>query len=712
MNFSFKDTLNSKRSGLLVLILPLLLLNTACKSEFDQYYFEQKEKGLTISINGLLHGDSDFSKFAALVDQSGIGTLLESGPVYTVFAPTNEAIDAYNAANPGKTTNDLDSASLIDFVNYHIVFGMYYQYDFNKRFRKGLGTGYPTRMFDVKTFQYRDISVFPPSFFGIASQTNYTSDYERLYQSSFNLVDSTFNVEEASIIKQKMNMGCTNGVIHGIDKVLVPKPNILDALKSEPDFSLYYDFLMRFDTLIYDPEHSTIVNGVEQKAYKLAFWYYNKGVATDLGFDFLNEKVDFTLFAAKNDVLHEFFGPYLSNYEGSYDNIPNDIVVDLLTHNLARPLQYARRLYVKDMEGGIRMADLKNVMQPGKFIDEKPLVANNGLIYPTKSLLTPPRLSSITGQLLLNPQFTSMKYLLEVSGYMNTLSNSDYASNEFLLGERVRYPRSWTIIAPSETAFSDSLKVGEEKVTIEMLTTSTLVDYAKLLIIPDTVFLSDAAEAVWDKGVFVKPFNDGYYKTLGGGFMRKLGNTLYSTLENGAVANIIATIKGSNGVIYVVDNILNPIPANLTVFGKMLNYITTSSIVINEITNGQHSGMVNELRRSGGSQTFFIPTNQAIEAYNTLAQNNPQLKLKTWSAMTSSEKETLLLNHMIRKSMILDKETTVYSKIGKRLDISVKNGEFRIKGPNPTVPEARFTSINLQGSNGVIHFIDQILLPE
>lgn len=712
MNFSFNKKKTSIRCWLLVLFVPLLLLNSACKSEFDQYYFEQKEKGLTSSINGLLHGDSDFSQFVALVDKSNIGNLLESGPVYTVFAPTNDAIDEYNSANPGKTTNDMDSVSLINFVNYHIVFGMYYQYDFNKRYKKGLGNRYPTRMYDVKTFQYKDVSIFPPSFFGISSINNYSSDYERLYQTTYNLADSSFNVEGSRVIKEKMNMGCTNGVVHGINMVMVPKPNILDALKSDLRFSLYYDFLMRFDTLIYDPEHSTVVNGVEQKAYKIAFWYNDKGVVTDLGFDFSNENKDFTLFPATNDVLNGFFGPYLSNYGGSYNNIPNDIVVDLLKHNMVMASQYVKRLFLKDMEGGIRMADSKNVLQPEKYLSENPIVTSNGLIYPTKILLTPPRLSSITGQLLLDPQFASMKYMMDMTGYMNILSNSDYASNEFLLGERIRYPKSWTIIAPSETAFNDSLIVGRDTVSVQTLSLNVLRDYAKFLIIPDTVFLTDVQNAIWDKGVFVKPFNNGYYKTMGGNFMRKLGNTLYSSLNNGSVANIIGTIEGSNGVIYIVDNILDPVPSSLTIFAQMLNYTSTASTAINEITNGQHSILVNELRSSAGNQTFFIPTNQAIEAYNTIIQNNPQFLLKTWSAMTASEKDRLLMNHMIRKSMMIESQASVYSKIGNRLDISIKNGEFRIKGQNIKVPEAKFTSINLQGSNGVIHFIDQILLPQ
>lgn len=708
MNFSFKGHKTVGRWRILILFVLVLIFNTACVSEFDKYYYEQKEKGLSLSINQILHGDTDFSEFAALVDKSGIDKLLKSGAVYTMFAPTNEAIEAYNNENPEHTTTDMDSVSLKNFVNYHIVFGIFYKYDFDKRYRKGRGNRYPTRMYDIKGFQYKYVSVYPPSFFGKFGFKNYSSDYQKLYQTSYDMSDSTFNVEGVSVIREKMDMGCTNGVVHGINKVMEPRKNLLDELKSDPRFSLYYSFLMRFDTLMYDAVHSTVVNGVEKKAYKTEFWYKNNGVLTDLDFDFLDETVDLTLFPASNDVINAFFGPYLSNFQGSYDKIPDDIVVDLLKHNLLQPTKYPARLYLQDMEGGIRMTDSRNVLQPTKILEDSPIVTSNGLIYPTTKLLTPPRLSSITGRILLDPQFASMKYLLDKTNYMNTISNSDYASNEFLLGERIRYPKSWTIIAPSDVAFNDSLKGG-----LESFSDNTLKDYAKFLIIPDTVYLSDTDDAFFDKGVFIKSFSDGYYKTMGGTFMRKLGNTLYSSFFADSVANIIDVVKGSNGVIYVVDDILYPVPYNVTIFSQMVNFMSTASQVIQEITNGQHSGLVTEMRSSSSNLTFFIPTNEAIESYNVLAQSNGQMK--TWGVMTAEEKERVIRNHMVRKRLMVESQRSysVYSTVGNKLEIYKNtNGQLCIKGENTHVPEAKFISANLQGSNGVVHFIDQLIIPE
>jgi uncharacterized surface protein with fasciclin (FAS1) repeats len=300
-----------------------------------------------------------------------------------------------------------------------------------------------------------------------------------------------------------------------------------------------------------------------------------------------------------------------------------------------------------------------------------------------------------------------MKFLLEQTNYMNTISNSEYVSNDFLFGERIRYPKSWTIIAPSEAVFSDSLEVG-----LDSWSQSRLRDLARFLVIPDTVYYDGTDFSAFDQGVFVKPFSNKNYRTVGGTFMRKAGNTLYSSLYPDSIANIVDIVKGSNGVIYLVDDILYPVPASLTVFSQMLNYISQSASFIQEITNGQHSDMVTELRNQNGNLTFFIPTDQAIEAYNGIAAAHE--KLKMWGDMSALERERLISNHIVRQRIMIESQDGVgfYSNIGSRLDIYKIGGQIRVKGQNVSSEPARLININLQGSNGVIHFIDQVLIPE
>ena len=62
--------------------------------------------------------------------------------------------------------------------------------------------------------------------------------------------------------------------------------------------------------------------------------------------------------------------------------------------------------------------------------------------------------------------------------------------------------------------------------------------------------------------------------------------------------------------------------------------------------------------------------------------------------------------------MIESSETTFYSIVGEQIEIFKQNGQLRIKGKNAITPEASFALTNIQGSNGVLNFIDQVILPE
>ena len=252
-----------------LVVLSVILIS--CEKEINRYYNEGSGD-IGPPIITYLQQDQDFSKFNELVKKAGIAPLLEKGAVYTMLAPTNEAIDQYNLSHPEQTTTAMDSAALSDFVNYHILFGIYYQYDFDKRYIRAIGNRYPSRMYDLESHQNKSLTVFPPSFFGALGGTDFTNDYELIYNSPSSKIDNTFNVEGSMVVKEKMDIDCSNGVFHGINKVLVPLENTYEFLAWSNDFSIYSEFINRFDTLVYDPDNSRIVDGVEEKAYKKEFW--------------------------------------------------------------------------------------------------------------------------------------------------------------------------------------------------------------------------------------------------------------------------------------------------------------------------------------------------------------------------------------------------------------------------------------------------------
>jgi uncharacterized surface protein with fasciclin (FAS1) repeats len=120
-----------------------------------------------------------FTTFASVVRLGGLeGTLNEGGP-FTVFAPTNEAFNKL----PAGTLENLskDPVSLKNVLTYHVVPGKYMASDL-----------YNGQM--LTTVQGGTLSV--------------------------NITGSTVMIGNATV--SKTDITASNGVIHGIDEVLIP----------------------------------------------------------------------------------------------------------------------------------------------------------------------------------------------------------------------------------------------------------------------------------------------------------------------------------------------------------------------------------------------------------------------------------------------------------------------------------------------------------
>ncbi len=673
----------------------------------EEDYYEKKSvygyENLS-SIIDTLRSDADFSKFVELLEKSNVDDLLIRGTVYSVFAPTNAAIDAYNQNHPEKSTEVLDSVGIKNFVEYHIIFGIYYNYDFNKQYQNKSENRYQSRLFNKKFNRYKYLSVFPKSYFGGAGKTNYSSEYQAIYHREYEASDSLFFVESAKVIRNKMDISCSNGVVHGIDAAIEPKLNAFEYLESNPDFSTYFSFIDRYDTLI------PVSFEGELTHYNQEYWYKDENnihqQITDLPFN--EEQFDVTLFVPTNEVLNDFFEPYLVSFGGDIKNLPDDLVTGLLKYNFANVNRHKKRLYEEDMKGGISMADYRTVSDPIDFLSKAPIVTSNGFIYPVNKLLAQPRLSSITGKILLDPQFAAYRYMMEESGYINIISNSYYVSNDYLFGEKVSYPESWTLIAPAQVVFEDSIAKS-----VYDMNTLSLRDAAPFFIIPNTILLTDEAmDNKFDKGTRVDQFKDGYYSTYRGAFMRKQGNTLYSSLFPDSVAQIIDYQVGSNGIVYIVDDYLWGTIPSFTVYAQLTRHKSTVQTYYGELTNGLHSELLQEeLLQWQRDFTLFIPTDEAMKAYDVRAANDDNLK--TWAEMNTVERDYFLRSHIVRKRMMITNPNNeiFYSSVGKKLTLFKDRGQIRIKGTHADQAAASFKILNEQGSNGVVNIIDQVLLP-
>lgn len=153
----------------LLTLAPALALLAACASQPTQ---------TPASIGDTIARDPQLSTLNGLVTQAGLADSLKSGGPYTVFAPTNEAFKAV----PARTMDELakDPARLKAVLNYHVL--------------PAKVTAAEVKPGNARTAQGANVA--------LARAGQYVT------------------VEDAMV--QSADIAATNGVVHKVDRVLMP----------------------------------------------------------------------------------------------------------------------------------------------------------------------------------------------------------------------------------------------------------------------------------------------------------------------------------------------------------------------------------------------------------------------------------------------------------------------------------------------------------
>jgi uncharacterized surface protein with fasciclin (FAS1) repeats len=153
------------------------------------YAQDMKDK----TIVEIAAGNSDFETLVAAVKAAGLAeTLMGDGP-FTVFAPTDAAFDALPAGLVGELVKPANKAVLTKILTYHVVAGNMMAKDVVSAITSGKGTAKP--------------STVEGSTFSVMAQMDKVM-----------IKDGQGNV--ANVVST--DIAGSNGVIHVIDKVLLP----------------------------------------------------------------------------------------------------------------------------------------------------------------------------------------------------------------------------------------------------------------------------------------------------------------------------------------------------------------------------------------------------------------------------------------------------------------------------------------------------------
>lgn len=194
-------------NGVACLCVVGLATLASCSDEWDQHY-ETNGRVPDVSLMDLLRQDSRLQKFCQIVEKTQEDTLLASSQTYTVWAPQNEALE-------GVDMNDMDA--LRRLVRNHI---------------------------------------------GRYTNPTSTSPDEQIHMLNNKIMSfkSASQYMEASIAEG--NLVARNGVLHVMKDQIPYRPNVLERIANDPDYSKVYEFITRWTYRKYDAGLSTTYDSV------------------------------------------------------------------------------------------------------------------------------------------------------------------------------------------------------------------------------------------------------------------------------------------------------------------------------------------------------------------------------------------------------------------------------------------------------------------
>ncbi|MBN1790580.1 MAG: fasciclin domain-containing protein [Bacteroidales bacterium] len=271
-----------------------------------------------------------------------------------------------------------------------------------------------------------------------------------------------------------------------------------------------------------------------------------------------------------------------------------------------------------------------------------------------------------------------MKSIVEIASSDNNFSTLVAALTKANLVSALQGTGPFTVFAPTNEAFADLLAD---------LGVSSLDDLSAEAITPILLY------HVVSGKVLSTDLTNGYVNTLSAGPEQtaiSLQVNADEVILNGSSEITSADILATNGVIHVIDKVLLP----PTVVNLAINN-TQFSILVEAVVKAELA----ETLSGAGPFTVFAPTNAAFEELFTA------LGVSGIADLTKEQLVPILLYHVVSGNV----ESSELSSG----NVATLNGDIAVNlGASVTINGTSLVVLtDVQGSNGVVHVIDEVLLP-
>ena len=660
-----------KRIGIYFLALfSSMFFVLSCSNDDDNDIIE--EPTLSTIVETAQDTDILSSLVAALAkadenaDSDLIGALSGNGP-FTVFAPTNGAFTALLAS-----LDDFDSLSDFDtpekreilaaILKYHVVVGA------------AATSSSLTNGQEFTTLQGEKITVRIDGDVYIQDPT-----------------DTDAKVGPADVM-------ASNGIVHVIDKVLVPQ-EVLDALNPEP--------MPNIVELAMDTEFLSLLVGALVQA--------------DAGLvDLLQTDGPFTVFAPTDTAFAALLEALGDDYNSLADfDTPEEKA--LLAQILKYHVVAGAAAYSTDLSDGqmIETAQGESVtvsLTGGVFIQDKTdvdaavapadITARNGVVHVIDKVLLPQEALDA-----LMPPTPNIVELAMDTEFLSLLVGALVQADAGLV-DLLQTDGPFTVFAPTDTAFAALLEaLGDDYNSLADFDTpeekALLAQILKYHVVAGAAAystdLSDGQMIETAQGESVT------VSLTGGVFIQD------KTDVDAAVAP--ADITARNGVVHVIDKVLLPQEALDALMPPTPNIVELAmdteflSLLVGALVQAD-AGLV-DLLQTEGPFTVFAPTDTAFAAllealgedYNSLADfDTPEEK-----ALLAQILKYHVVAGAAAYSTDLSDGQMIETAQGESVTVSLTGGVFI---QDKTDVDAAVAPADIAASNGVVHVIDKVMLPQ
>jgi len=369
-------------------------------------------------------------------------------------------------------------------------------------------------------------------------------------------------------------------------------------------------------------------------------------------------QTEFTIFAPLNSAFADLPA-------GTLESLTTDQLADILSFHVIA----GNTILAEDLA---ETQDVESLLGEDLLVetDGSQVTVNNSAIVETANIEGTNGVIHIIDGVLLPRGFRDANIVdqaIELGSFATLVDAVDQVG----LTTTLQFKGDFTVFAPTDQAFAN-LPAG----TLESLTDEQLTDILTYHVLPSEVFAMDL-----NSEQTVAALNGDSL------FITKDGSGTV-TINNGSTV-VTADVDVSNGVIHAIDGVLLPDSFNTVtgIVGKRYTLSTLSGAL-------ESAALDDDLNAADGTFTLFAPTNAAFDALSSIP--------------SGSELESVLLYHVLDSIVLsgdLSASQTVTTLNGADITITVENNVVSING------EATVTIADIEGTNGVVHVIDAVLIP-